>query len=428
MFLNVKAYNSSGALIYEVNPYDTAVGTLKGMPEAAQLGTNEIYEDRLVYEMKPSSTYTNEGNNNPTFHFVLADGRYKDNRIPPKGFDIKAAPDRLSVPVYGGEEDASYFSGDEYAGGYHAISLTIPNASRIEVNLYYQVTSREYILFLENQINGSGGTLPSSSYIIQSDPFFARLKAWGTTIRQLWENTKNWPGAAPYLMTSASWQGQPQCTAPLAPTSLTATPGNKQVALSWGSVSGAATYSVYYDQSGKSQLVAKDLGVTSYTDVNLTNGQTYCYKVTATNSCGESAFSSPPVCATVSNQGSTSAGVTQVETGKYVKSGKITNFEPTSAFVQGDAIVFQLEVKDSDGSPVSSARVDLLISGPSTVQLTSSTTNAQGVTEVTWTTSAPNKKGAGGTPTGAYKVEVVGVTATGYVWNGTRTSAVFTIQ
>jgi hypothetical protein len=427
MFLNVKAYDSSGALIHEVNPYDTAVGTLKGMPGAAPINeTKEKYEDKFVYEMKPSSKLTNEAGG-PTFHFVLADGRYKDNRIPPKGFNIGAAPERLSVPVYGGTEDANYFTGPEYAGGYHAVSMNVPGANRIEVNLYYQVTSREYVKFLQDQINGSGGTLPSASYIIQSDPFFARLRAWGNTIWQLWSNTKDWPGAAPYLMTSASWQGQQQCTAPLAPTGLTATPGNKQVALTWNPVSGAA-YSVYYDQSGKSQLVAKDLTATSYTDVNLTNGQTYCYKVTATNSCGESAFSSPPVCTTVSNQGSTSAGVTQIDTGKYVKSGKITNFELTSAFVQGDAIVFRLEVKDSDGSPISSARVDLLISGPSTVQLTSSTTNTQGMTEVTWTTSAPNKKGVGGTPTGSYKVEVVGVTATGYVWNGTRTSAVFTIQ
>ncbi|MFN2196699.1 MAG: phosphoglycerate kinase, partial [Anaerolineales bacterium] len=41
----------------------------------------------------PSSSLTGE---DETFHFALATGRYKDNRIPPKGFRIGEAADRLS--------------------------------------------------------------------------------------------------------------------------------------------------------------------------------------------------------------------------------------------------------------------------------------------------------------------------------------------
>jgi hypothetical protein len=228
-------------------------------------------------------------------------------------------------------------------------------------------------------------------------------------------------------MTSATWQGQQQCTVPPAPTELTATPGNKQVSLSWSAVTGAATYNLYYDQSGKSQLVAGGLAATSYTDTNLTNGQTYCYKVTAVNTCGESSFS-PVVCATVSNQGSTATGVSTLYTGIYVKSGNTTTFTITQNFKQGNAIVFRATVVDAAGNPVSSAKVDLLISGASTVQLVTNPSNAQGIAEVSWSTSAPNKRGVGGTPTGAYTVEVVNVTVTGYTWDGVRTSAAFTIQ
>jgi hypothetical protein len=70
MFLNIRAYNSSG-LIYEVNPYDNAAATLKGLTYPYQPGQGlpspstlvqdeEVYLDALVYEMKPTSTLTGE--------------------------------------------------------------------------------------------------------------------------------------------------------------------------------------------------------------------------------------------------------------------------------------------------------------------------------------------------------------------------------
>jgi hypothetical protein len=426
MFINVKAYQN-GALVYEINPYDKSYGTLKGMP-GTTLTSGEMYVDELVYEMKPSSTIT--GETEGTFHFVLATGRYKDNRIPPKGFDIGSAAARLSQPVWEGDNYPDYFTNDEYTGGYDEVNLTMPTgADRVEVNLYYQVTSREYIQFLADQINGNATTLTKNypnAYIAQTDPFFAKLKAWGNTIWSLWANNKDLPGAAPYLMTSAEWEGQPACTMPAAPQNLAAVSGNKQVSLSWSEVTGSS-YNVYYDQSGKSQEVAKGLETTSYTDSNLTNGQTYCYKVTAVNTCGESAYSTV-ACATASNQGSAAAGVTVIETGYYVKSGKTTTFTPTNEFKQGDSIVFRATVKDASGNPVSSAKVDLLISGGSTVQIVTNPSNAEGIAEVTWSTSAPNKKGVGGTPTGGYTVEAVNVTATGYIWDGVGTRTEFALN
>ena len=50
--------------------------------------------------------------------------------------------------------------------------------------------------------NGTAGkiTLPQAAYIAQSDPFFAKLKAWGDTIWQLWDHNRDVPGAAPILM------------------------------------------------------------------------------------------------------------------------------------------------------------------------------------------------------------------------------------
>jgi hypothetical protein len=94
MFVNIKAF-ARGQLIYEVNPYDFTAGTLKGLPNSSSspdLSANEAYIDELVYEVHPSSVLTGE---DETFHFVLATSRYKDNRIPPKGFDIST----LNMPV-----------------------------------------------------------------------------------------------------------------------------------------------------------------------------------------------------------------------------------------------------------------------------------------------------------------------------------------
>ncbi|NIP14013.1 MAG: hypothetical protein GWM88_04460, partial [Pseudomonadales bacterium] len=232
MWVNIRAFDNSTFPFYEVNPYDGAAGTLQGLSYDYTTDTAELplpgnlnpltqaYADELVYEMHPSSTLTGE---EETFHFVLADGRYKDNRIPPKGFDIAAAPTRESEPVWHGASAPDYFFAPEYAGGYDQVNLQIaPGATNVTVTLYYQGTSREYIEFLRDEINGTASTLTldndglnlaggTETYLIQSDPFFAELKAWGDTIWQLWTHNHGLdgsvadvPGITPYAMASAS--------------------------------------------------------------------------------------------------------------------------------------------------------------------------------------------------------------------------------
>ncbi|HEY5668827.1 MAG TPA: hypothetical protein VIS10_02440, partial [Anaerolineales bacterium] len=78
--------------------------------------------------------------------------------------------------------------------------------------------------------------------------------------------------------------------------------------------------------------------------------------------------------------------------------------------------------------PVANATVNLQISGPENVSLTSQPSDTNGMVEVSWQTVAPNKRGQGGTTTGTYTVTVTNVTATGYTWDGVTTSTTFTIQ
>jgi hypothetical protein len=306
MFVNIKLY-SAGAVVYEVNPYDSTVGTLKGLPasyspNSPPLGANELFVDELVYEMHPTSALTGESK---TFHFALATGRYKDNRIPPKGFRIAEAAGRLSEPVWHGAVAIDYFTAAEYAGGYDDVSITVATAAEgVAVTLYYQTTSREYIEFLRDEINGNASTLTldpatgtnpaggTETYIIQTDPFFAQLRAWGDTIWQLWQHNMNVAGAAPYTMTQATvGTVGGGCTAPT-PTLLTATPGQRSVTISWSDEhSGDANvigYEIYYDQASKAQHLASVGLVTTFTDSNLRKGVEYCYRVSARYdaSCG----------------------------------------------------------------------------------------------------------------------------------------------
>jgi 5-hydroxyisourate hydrolase-like protein (transthyretin family) len=83
-------------------------------------------------------------------------------------------------------------------------------------------------------------------------------------------------------------------TVPLAPQNLKATPGNAQIMLSWSAPSsngGSAitNYNIYKGTASGGETLLTTLGnVLAYTDIAVTNGQTYYYKVTAVNSVGES--------------------------------------------------------------------------------------------------------------------------------------------
>ena len=80
-------------------------------------------------------------------------------------------------------------------------------------------------------------------------------------------------------------------TPPAAPTGLTALASDGQVALSWTGSTVANAYKVYRGTTpGGEGATALATGVTAqnYTDTSVTDGTTYYYKVTGTNSAGES--------------------------------------------------------------------------------------------------------------------------------------------
>ncbi|MEP6874726.1 MAG: discoidin domain-containing protein, partial [Burkholderiales bacterium] len=86
---------------------------------------------------------------------------------------------------------------------------------------------------------------------------------------------------------------------PAAPAMLLASPGDGAVPLRWQASFGATSYTVKRStfSGGPSSTIASDVTGSSYTDKSVTNGTTYYYTVTATNSAGTSG-SSPADSAT----------------------------------------------------------------------------------------------------------------------------------
>jgi fibronectin type 3 domain-containing protein len=75
-----------------------------------------------------------------------------------------------------------------------------------------------------------------------------------------------------------------------APTGVTATPGNGNVSLSWGTVTGAANYTVQRSTTSGSGYVtvATNVSATTYKDTTTANNTTYYYRVIAANGSGSS--------------------------------------------------------------------------------------------------------------------------------------------
>jgi hypothetical protein len=142
MWINVKFYDQAMTLIGESGAYDPNTGVL-------------TYDDEVkIYEVKPGLDDVTAPivgvPPGPSFHFVLNNTVYKDNRIPPRGFTNAAYASFGGEPVDHSYADGQYWDVTDY---------DIPaGATSAEVTLYYQSTSKEFVEFLrdENTTNSKG--------------------------------------------------------------------------------------------------------------------------------------------------------------------------------------------------------------------------------------------------------------------------------
>lgn len=145
MWLNVKFFDAGNVLIAESGAYNAATGELGKDPEIK------------VYEVKPGLDEVTAPlvgvPPGPSFHFVLNNKTWKDNRIPPRGFTNAA------FAAFGGAPAGySYADGQHWDDTFYSLPA---GATKAEVRLYYQSTSKEFIEFLrdENKTNSKGQEL-----------------------------------------------------------------------------------------------------------------------------------------------------------------------------------------------------------------------------------------------------------------------------
>lgn len=145
MWLNVQGFDQYGSMIFESGAYEESTGVLTEDAQAK------------VYEIKPglspglaTALGMQEG---PSFHFVLNDKIYLDNRIPPRGFTNAAFEAIQSPPIGYTYADGQYWDDTHY---------DLPaEVTTVNVRLYYQTISKEVVEFLrdENVTNDAGQRL-----------------------------------------------------------------------------------------------------------------------------------------------------------------------------------------------------------------------------------------------------------------------------
>ncbi|HFQ92587.1 MAG TPA: hypothetical protein ENK32_01140 [Anaerolineae bacterium] len=149
IWLQVEGYDSNGSLIYTSGAYNNATGDLT------------LDANIKVYEILPGVTGTVAISASippgPTFHFALNNTVFKDNRIPPRGYNYAAFAAAGAAPVTNAAPDPA-----RYADGQYWDDTVYPLPPQVvtgTVRLLYQTSSKEYIEFLRDNGGADGQIL-----------------------------------------------------------------------------------------------------------------------------------------------------------------------------------------------------------------------------------------------------------------------------
>ena len=144
MWINVQFMDDKDTIVSEHGAYD-------GITADLTTADTKVYEAKLGVDAAVSTlTGVPEG---PGFHFALSNKRFKDNRIPPRGFTNANFEAVQAGPVAYTYNDGDYWDDTLY---------TVPEgATKATVRVYYQSASKEYIEFLrdENTTDTHGQTI-----------------------------------------------------------------------------------------------------------------------------------------------------------------------------------------------------------------------------------------------------------------------------
>jgi len=133
MWLNVRFFDGLN-LIGERGNYDYTSGTLT---------TNDTVVYAIDHGLDTQMALATGLPTGKSFHFLLNNTTEKDNRIPARGFRAQAYADAGAYVVGAAYDEEQYWS---------EAGFDIPaNATRAEVRLFHQTTSKEYVTFLRDE-------------------------------------------------------------------------------------------------------------------------------------------------------------------------------------------------------------------------------------------------------------------------------------
>lgn len=250
VFLTLVFMDENGQSIQEINSYD-AVGAAFRDGGIYSVEKDLIFEAKLgMSEAVTTATGLSNDADGSSFHFAVNNVVVKDNRIPPEGF---TNANFLQI-------QAEHVPANLYADGQHWFTQTRPSpagTANIRVELYYQITSPEYITFLRDE---------------------NRTNNWGIDLYNAWLASGK---AAPVLMESYDSAGDTQ--PPTAPSQLTANaPKFNAVDLTWSpSVDNVAVAGYYIYRTDLGTVPIADVTGTSYSDNSVDPESTYSYYVKA---------------------------------------------------------------------------------------------------------------------------------------------------
>jgi hypothetical protein len=169
MWLSIEGRDTAGNMIFQSGAYNPQSGDL-------------TLDDQIkVYEVKPGLTESTAAqyglDPGPSFHFVLNDTIFFDNRIPPIGFTNASFQEHHAEPVGYAYGDGQYWDITTYR--------LPPGVASVTAVLYYQTASKEYVTFLRDENAGN--------------PF--DWNEWGESLYEAWEQHGK---SRPVIMDSTS--------------------------------------------------------------------------------------------------------------------------------------------------------------------------------------------------------------------------------
>ena len=332
-FSGIITFTTSAPTGWTVNINPSSVTISSGTTKASTLTIT-------VPSTVAAGTYTIivTGTSGSTSHSttVTVNVSVKPEPTPPKDFSISTSTSTLNVKL---ASTASLSTTVASLGGWSgsvSFRTSAPNGWKVTFNPSWVTVT-------------SGGSVSSTLSI--TVPSNALAKAYTIWIIGVGNSFSRDLAVTVNVQTS-----QPAQTVPSAPQNLKASSGDGKVGLSWvapldNGGSAITNYKIYKRVATTEILFATVGSVFSYTDSEVTNGQTYYYRVAAENSVGESAKS-------------TEASATPSVPTPGTLNVAVTTDKPS--YLRGTSVVATIKVTDNFiGTPLSGCSISVQLYEPS---------------------------------------------------------------